>query len=337
MNFRMKNRIFSVAGLLYSLIVCLILLSCTSREYRVIDGFTQGTTFHIAYSDDAGEPLDALVEHLLNGIDSSLSVYNKESIVSKVNRGEETVLDSLFISVFNRSLEINIKSEGLFDVSASPIFNLWGFGFKNRESVTNAKIDSVKSLTGMGKFRIEGSKIIKEIPGAELNFNAIAQGYSADVIASQFEKRGVKNYLIEIGGEIFCKGVNPKGKKWSVGIDKPIDGNNIQGEEIQDILLMQNCGLATSGNYRKFYEENGEKYSHSINPITGYPAKNSLLSATVIAPDAMTADAYATWFMVAGLEKAKEVIESDSSIEGYLVYSEGGAFKVYKSKGINLR
>lgn len=337
MNFGMKNWNNSGAGWLYALIVCLIVISCTSREYRVIDGFTQGTTFHIAYSDDAGESLDALVEDMLNSIDSSLSVYNKESIVSKVNRGEDTVLDTLFINVFNKSVEINIKSEGLFDVSASPIFNLWGFGFKNRESVTKEKIDSVKSLTGMEKFRIEGSKVLKEKAGAELNFNAIAQGYSADVIASQFDKRGVKNYLIEIGGEIYCKGLNPKGKKWSVGIDKPIDGNNIQGEEIQDVLLMQNCGLATSGNYRKFYEENGEKFSHSINPITGYPAKNSLLSATVVAPDAMTADAYATWFMVAGLDKAIEIIESDPSIEGYLVYSEGGAFKVYKSKGINLR
>ncbi|MHC1780459.1 MAG: FAD:protein FMN transferase [Bacteroidales bacterium] len=333
----MKNWNNSGAGWLYALIVCLIVISCTSREYRVIDGFTQGTTFHIAYSDDAGESLDALVEEMLNSIDSSLSVYNKESIVSKVNRGEDTVLDTLFIKVFNKSVEINIKSEGLFDVSASPIFNLWGFGFKNRESVTKEKIDSVKSLTGMEKFRIEGSKVLKEKAGAELNFNAIAQGYSADVIASQFDKRGVKNYLIEIGGEIYCKGLNPKGKKWSVGIDKPIDGNNIQGEEIQDVLLMQNCGLATSGNYRKFYEENGEKFSHSINPITGYPAKNSLLSATVVAPDAMTADAYATWFMVAGLDKAIKIIESDPSIEGYLVYSEGGAFKVYKSKGINLR
>lgn len=337
MNFGMKNWNIKVMRCIYILILWLTVISCTSREYRVIDGFTQGTTFHIAYSDDAGVPMDALVEHLLNRIDSSLSVYNKESIVSKVNRGEETVLDTLFINVFNKSLEVNIKSEGLFDVSASPIFNLWGFGFKNRESVTKEKIDSVKLLTGMEKFRIEGTAIIKELPGAELNFNAIAQGYSADVIASQFDKKGVKNYLIEIGGEIYCKGVNPKGKKWSVGIDKPVDGNNIQGEEIQDVLLIQNCGLATSGNYRKFYEENGEKYSHSINPITGYPAKNSLLSATVIAPDAMTADAYATWFMVAGLDRAIEIIESDPAIEGYLVYSEEGKFKVYKSKGINIR
>ncbi len=338
MNFGMKfwnNRGSGYFLMLPSIL--LMLISCTSREYRTIDGFTQGTTYHIAYSDDTEMPLDEMVEHLLTRIDSSLSVYNKESIVSKVNRGEDVEIDTLFLNVFNRSLEINKMSDGLFDVSASPVFNVWGFGFKNRESVTREKIDLARSLSGMDKFRIEGMKVVKSITGAELNFNAIAQGYSADVIASHFDKRGVKNYLIEIGGEIFCKGVNPKGKRWSVGIDKPIDGNNIQGEDIQDVLLMQNRGLATSGNYRKFYEEDGEKFSHSINPITGYPARNSLLSATVTAPDAMTADAYATWFMVAGLEKAIEIIESNPDIEGYLIYSRDGILNVYKSRGINLR
>jgi FAD:protein FMN transferase len=338
MNFGMKfwnNRGSGYFLMLTSILFMLI--SCTSREYRTIDGFTQGTTYHIAYSDEAEMPLDEMVEHLLALIDNSLSVYNKESIVSKVNRGEDVEIDTLFLNVFNRSLEINKMSDGLFDVSASPVFNVWGFGFKNRESVTREKIDSARSLSGMDKFRIEGMRVVKNITGAELNFNAIAQGYSADVIASHFDKIGVKNYLIEIGGEIFCKGVNPKGKRWSVGIDKPIDGNNIQGEDIQDVLLMQNRGLATSGNYRKFYEEDGEKFSHSINPITGYPARNSLLSATVTAPDAMTADAYATWFMVAGLEKAIEIIESNPDIEGYLIYSRDGILNVYKSKGINLR
>ncbi|PKO99631.1 MAG: thiamine biosynthesis protein ApbE [Bacteroidetes bacterium HGW-Bacteroidetes-8] len=314
-----------------------IFIGCNKAEYRMIDGFTQGTTYHIAHSDDKGVALDSLVEGILKNIDLSLSVYNKESLITKINNGEDLEVDSLFRNVFNRSYEIYKISGGLFDVSAAPLFNIWGFGFKNKMSITKERVDSAMQLTGMDKISIENSKVIRTISNITLNFNAIAQGYTADVIASEFEKLGIINYLIEVGGEIFCKGVNPKGKKWSVGIDRPVDGSMIQGEDLQDILLLSGGGLATSGNYRKFYEEDGQKYSHTINPLTGYPAKENILSATVTAPDAMTADAYATWFMVAGVEKAIEIIESDPTIEGYLVYSQGEAVKVYKSTGIKIR
>lgn len=314
-----------------------IFIGCNKAEYRMIDGFTQGTTYHIAYSDDKGVALDSLVEAILKEVDLSLSVYNKESLITKINNGEELEVDTLFRNVFNRSYEIYKLSGGLFDVSAAPLFNIWGFGFKNKMSITKERVDSALQLTGMDKISIENSKVVRTVPNITLNFNAIAQGYTADVIASEFEKLGIINFLIEIGGEIFCKGVNPKGKKWSVGIDRPVDGNMIQGEDLQDILLLSGGGLATSGNYRKFYEEDGLKYSHTINPLTGYPAKESILSATVTAPDAMTADAYATWFMVAGVDKAIEIIESDPTIEGYLVYSQGETVKVYKSTGIKIR
>ncbi|OFY91111.1 MAG: hypothetical protein A2266_01460 [Bacteroidetes bacterium RIFOXYA12_FULL_40_10] len=320
------------------LLLSVIAFTCCSKtEYRMIDGFTQGTTYHIAYSDENGVPLDSLVESILNDIDFSLSVYNKESLITKINNGEDLSVDTLFRNVFDRSYEIYKLSGGLFDVSAAPLFNIWGFGFKNKITITQERVDSALSLTGMDKIYIEESKVIKTNKDVTLNFNAIAQGYTADVIASQFEKIGINNYLIEVGGEIFCKGVNPKGKKWSVGIDRPVDGNMVQGEDLQDILLLSGGGLATSGNYRKFYEEDGQKYSHTINPLTGYPAKASILSATVTAPDAMTADAYATWFMVAGVEKAIEIIESDPKIEGYLVYSQGDSLRVYKSAGIQIR
>ncbi len=325
---------------LIATILALLLISmhsCTTRRYKIMSGFTQGTTFRIIYSDDIGGPLDDLVDKILTKIDFSMSVYNKESIISAINRGDEVELDTLFINVFNRSLQINKKSEGLFDPSASPLFNLWGFGFKNREEVNQGKIDSLKAFCGMDNFILEGHRIIKRVMGAELNFNAIAKGYTSDVIAMEFDKIGIGNYLIEIGGEIKCKGKNISGDKWSIGIDKPKEGNFVQGGDIQDVLLIENCGLATSGNYRSYYEENGEKFSHTINPLTGYPARNNLLSATIIAPDAMTADAYATWFMVAGLEKAIEIIESEPDIEGYLIYSEGDSIKTYKSEGIKIR
>ncbi len=312
----------------------ILLASCSSKEYLTSDGFAQGTTYHIVYSNEAGYALDSLITSIFTDIDFSLSVYNKESLISKINRGEEVEPDSLIRIVYERSLEIYHLSDGLFDVSASPLFNIWGFGFSDRSKITQQLIDSAMQLTGMEKIKLENGRFVKKLPGVTMNFNAIAKGYSSDVIAGELRKLGVENYLVEVGGEIACKGKSPSGGKWSVGIDKPEEGNIIQGAHIQDILLLSGGGLATSGNYRKYYEEDGKIYSHTINPKTGYPVRHNLLSATILAADAMTADAYATWFMVAGLEKAIEVLENNSDIEGYLIYTQDGEYKVYKSKGI---
>jgi len=315
----------------------MISVGCTKEmEYKTIDGFAQGTTFHIAYSPDIPDSLESFVNEILNRIDTSLSVYNDSSIISKLNRGESVEMDSLFINVFNRSKEIYEISNGAFDISGAPLFDAWGFGFKNRIHVTQRDIDSILTFVGMDKVKIENGVLVKRDKRLSLNANAIAQGYSSDVIAGEFDKLGIKNYLIEVGGEIYCKGVNSKGKNWTIGIDKPIDGNMIKGENLQDILSLTGKGLATSGNYRKFYEEGGEKYSHTIDPKTGYPVKHSLLSATVIADDAMTADALATFFMVVGLDKTKEFLGKNTGIDAYLVYADGEKFKVYKTKGVNI-
>jgi thiamine biosynthesis lipoprotein len=337
MSFGMKYLRIIIKGIAYLLIAFTVAGSCTSPAYRTIDGFTQGTTYHIIYSDERGVIPDSLVERILTNVDNSLSVYNKSSLISRVNNGDSVVVDSLFKDVFIKSLNIYEISDGLFDVSAAPLFNIWGFGFKNREIITKERVDSALRLTGMDKIWLRGDTIFKSDPLVSVNFNAIAQGYTADVIAMEFLKRGVKNFLIEVGGEIYCKGVNPKGREWSVGIDKPVDGNLIQGADLQDIILLKEGGLATSGNYRKFYEESGERYSHTIDPKSGYPVKHNLLSATVIASDAMTADGYATWFMVAGLERAKEIIASTPGIEGYLVYSLGEELRIYKSEGVKVK
>ena len=315
----------------------MISVGCTKEmEYKTIDGFAQGTTFHIAYSPDIPDSLESFVNEILNRIDTSLSVYNDSSIISKLNRGESVEMDSLFINVFNRSKEIYEISNGAFDISGAPLFDAWGFGFKNRIHVTQRDIDSILTFVGMDKVKIENGVLVKRDKRLSLNANAIAQGYSSDVIAGEFDKLGIKNYLIEVGGEIYCKGVNSKGKNWTIGIDKPIDGNMIKGENLQDRLSLTGKGLATSGNYRKFYEEGGEKYSHTIDPKTGYPVKHSLLSATVIADDAMTADALATFFMVVGLDKTKEFLGKNTGIDAYLVYADGEKFKVYKTKGVNI-
>jgi len=319
---------------LFSLIIS---SSCTKDiEYKIIDGFTQGTTFHIAYSPDNQDSLDSFVNNILTDIDNSLSVYNPSSIISKLNRGENVEMDTLFINVFNKSREIYEISNGAFDISGAPLFDAWGFGFKNKIHITQKEIDSILIFVGMDKVKIENGVLVKSDKRLSLNANAIAQGYTSDVIAKEFDKLGIKNYLIEVGGEIYCKGVNSKGKEWTVGIDKPVDGNMIKGEDLQDIISLTGKGLATSGNYRKFYEEGGEKFSHTIDPKTGYPVKHSLLSATVIAEDAMTADALATFFMVVGLDKSKEFLDNNKNVDALLVYTQGDKFLVYKTKGINI-
>lgn len=317
----------------------LLLPGCTGNDnqYLVTDGFTQGTTYHIVYSNEAGIELDSIVTNILLSVDSSLSVYNSSSVVSKVNRGESVVTDSLFISVLDRSRDFYEMSGGLFDVSASALFNIWGFGFEERGEVSSSMVDSALSISGMDKVHVEDGRVWFDEPGMTLNFNAIAQGYTCDVISGEFDAMGVENYLIEVGGEIMSKGKNPSGKLWSVGIDKPKEGNVIQGADLQDIILISGRGLATSGNYRKFYKKDGEVFSHTINPLTGYPVRHNLLSATVIATDAMMADAYATWFMVIGLEEAIEIIEREAAVDAYLVYAEGEEYKVYKSEGIRVR
>lgn len=316
----------------------LLTIGCTTlKEYRTIDGFTQGTTFHIAYSADIPDSLDSVVGTTLKRVDNSLSVYNDSSIISRLNRGENVRMDSIFINVFNKSREMYNISEGAFDISGAPFFDAWGFGFKNRVHVTQKIIDSIKVFVGMDKVRIENGVLIKSDPRLSLNANAIAQGYTPDLIASEFDRLGIKNYMIEVGGEIFCKGVNPEGKEWTVGIDKPVEGNMDPGENLQTIISISGRGLATSGNYRKFYEEGGEKYSHTIDPRTGYPVRHNLLSATVIAGDAMTADAYATYFMVIGLEKTEKFLENNKQIDAYLVYSQGNEFKVFKTNGVKIK
>lgn len=317
----------------------LLFTECSpNQEYKVIDGFTQGTTYHIVYEYPGKDSLNSVIDEILTSIDNSMSVYNPKSIVSVINSGRDTTLDSLFINVFNKSVEINKISAGAFDISGAPLFEAWGFGSGKRVTdMTKPVVDSLLQYVGMDKVKIENGKLIKLKDGVRLNFNAIAQGYTSDVIADEFDKRGIKNYLIEVGGEIYCKGYNSKGDEWSVGIDRPEEGNVIPGEEVQAILLLKDRGLATSGNYRKFIEENGEKFSHTIDPRSGYPVKNRLLSATVIAPDAMTADALATFFMVDGLERAKAFLLENPEIDAYLIYSEEGAFRSYITSGIKIK
>jgi thiamine biosynthesis lipoprotein len=295
--------------------------------YSTILGFTEGTSYRIIY--EGHENFQQEIESLLSSFEKSLSVYDPSSIISRVNRNENIEIDNYFEIVFNRAKEISLQTEGLFDISAEPLFRAWGFSSEGKNIPDKEKIEELKKYIGMDKIRLENKRIIKNHPNIVLNANAIAKGYSADIVASFLDKN-CDNYLVEIGGEIRVKGYNPQGEAWSIGIDRPTEGNYLPGENgLQLILQITNKGIATSGNNRQFYIENGRKITHTINPATGYPAKHNLISTTVIANDALTADAYATAFMVGGMEKAGQWIEENPELDAIFICDEQGEYKVY--------
>jgi thiamine biosynthesis lipoprotein len=263
-------------------------------------------------------------------------MYDSTSIISRINNNDPTVeADDWFIDVFKKSSEVSTLSGGALDITVGPVVHAWGFGTAPIAKHDKAYIDSLLQFVGMDKVKLEGRKVTKKYPGVSLDVNAVAQGYSVDVVSKFFETKGIKNYLVEIGGEVHCKGTNAKDKLWHVGIDKPTDENIAPGDQLEAIIELDNKSLTTAGNYRKFFVENGVKYGHTIDPKTGFPAKNTLLSATVVADDAVTADAWDTAFMVLGLEKSKELLKKLPGIDVYFIYSnEQGKFEVFYSEGL---
>lgn len=313
----------------------LLASSCNhSSTYIRLTGLAQGSTYLITYSetDEKGVSIAATATEVQERIDAgferinnSVSGYHQGSTLSRINRNETTQTDSIFRDLFRISQQIWKETDGLFDPSGAPLYDLWGFGFQQRAKISTHQIDSLQEFIGMDKFRLDGEQLIKTNPNARLNFNAIAQGYTCDYIARILDSLHIQNYLIEVGGEVYAKGVNAQEKAWRIGIDRPEDGNNQPGAQLQEIVNISNQGLVTSGNYRKFYVENGKKYAHTIHPKTGEPVQHNLLSATVLAPNATLADAYATYCMVLGLEASVEFLSSRPDLQGYLIYSEGDA------------
>ena len=238
-------------------------------------------------------------------------------------------LDFYFTDIFNLSKEIHSNTTGAFDPTVGPLVNAWGFGFTDRMKVDQNVVDSLLPLVNFHKVKIAENKVIKEDSRIQFDFNAIAQGYSVDLVGKLLESKGIENYLIDIGGEVLAKGKKPNGDLWEVGIEKPKD-NASYGEGLQAIVKLENKALATSGNYRKFYEVNGIRYSHTIDPKTGYPVQHSLLSVSVLADECATADAYATAFMVLGLEKSKTLLNEFKNLDAYFIYSdEHGNLKTF--------
>jgi thiamine biosynthesis lipoprotein len=318
------------------LVVYLLSHSRQKGEYMRIAGFTQGTTYHITYESKKGEDLKKAIDSLLADFDNSLSTYLPNSLITRFNKNEPGLhADRKFTEVFIKSYEVFKKTEGAFDITVAPIVNALGFGTTDTLDVDSTMIDSLRQYVGMDKVKLQGDTLVKSDSHVTLDVNALAQGYSVDVVVSYLENRKIRNYMVEIGGEIRARGKNEQGEYWRIGIDKPVDGNYIPGTDLQSIVKLNDRALATSGNYRKFYIRNGIKFVHTINPKTGYPVISNLLSATVVARDCMTADAYATAFMVMGTDRSIKFLDENRFLDAYLIYSdEKGNYKVYFTKGL---
>lgn len=308
------------------------LTSCDSKkELSYIED--KGDIFHTTYSIkyEYTHSLKNEIDAELLKFDDSLNPFKRTSIITKVNNNEDVVLDSLFINVFKRAQEVSEVSGGLFDITVSPLINAWGFGFKNMDNVTPQMIDSLKQLVGHDKIMLRDGKIVKSDPRIQINTSAIAKGYSSDIVASLLDSYGIKNYMIEIGGEIRTKGINVKGGCWHIGISKPIDKNVFDYQKLQTIIQLCDKSMATSGNYRNYYIKDGKKYAHTINPKTGYPSETNILSATVIADDCMTADAYATVFMLADTAVTRRIAEKEKLSYLLILGASDSSFVIAKS------
>ncbi|GGJ88869.1 FAD:protein FMN transferase [Parabacteroides faecis] len=313
----------------------LIFTACTKqKQYFEESGSVFHTIYHIKY--EGSELLTEKIDAELQKFNLSLNPFNPNSIISKVNQNEPVEADDWFIEVFNKAKEVSDHSEGVFDITCAPLVNLWGFGFSKMDSVTPQMIDSIKQFVGYQKVRLDGRKVIKDDPRILLNCSAIAKGYASDVIARLLEREGVENYMVEIGGEVTMKGVNQNGKCWRIGINKPEDDSTGIKNDVGEVVeLCKKGGVATSGNYRNYYIKDGKKYAHTIDPRTGYPSEQSILSATIVADDCITADAYATAFMAMGLEKAREAAKNIPGIEYYVIYTdENGKHQIEYSTGM---
>ncbi len=321
-----------------TLFVLLTLLSCSSKTPQLVEntGNAQGSTYQIKYITTENVDYTNEFEKIFEDIDNSMSTWVPTSLISKVNEtGDWVEVDDYFLEVLKRSLEIAEESNGDFDPTVGPLVQLWGFWFDEiRGQVSDEQVNNTLNLIGYNKVELDGNRV--RIPeNSTIDFNAIAQGYTVDVLAEFLEEKGISSYMVEVGGEIRTRGENLKNETWVIGVDKPQENIDIS-DRFQFILKLENASLATSGNYRKFWvdEETGLKYSHTINPKTGYPAKNNLLSASIIAPTAMDADAYATLCMVIGLEECKNFLASKSELEGYLIYAdESGNWQEYITEG----
>lgn len=299
--------------------------------FKNAEGAVFGTFYHITYQST--DDLMPAIDSALKEVDNSLSMFNQQSILSRMNRGEEVVADSLFRSVFQLAQQVSEATSGAFDITVAPLVNAWGFGFKDGALPDSATVDSLSQLVGFRRVHLsDEGRLLRDDPRIILDCGAVAKGFGVDHVANTLRVRGVNNFMVEIGGEVIVSGTNPKGQPWHVGISRPDDDPESKSNELQTVLTLTDCAMATSGNYRNFYlTEDGRRVAHTIDPATGYPVQHSILSATVLAPTCAEADAFATAFMVLGLDGARQVLQHHPELQVYLICDSLGFNSIYST------
>ena len=306
-----------------------------SLPYQKDSGFVFGTVYNITYQSE--DNLKDEIEAELKRVDNEFSMFNEQSTVSRFNRGEQPQLNEMFLEVYRLACTVNAETDGAFDVTVAPLVNAWGFGFKHEQMPSAHQVDSLRQMIGMQKLQFDekACRLMKQDERMMLDFSAIAKGYGSDCVARLLKKHGIKNFMVEIGGEVVTQGVSPSRVPWRIGVTKPTDDSLQVSQELQTVLNVTDRAMATSGNYRNFYYAGGRKYAHTIDPKSGYPVQHNILSATVLARQCATADAYATSFMVMGLDRAKEVLGRHSDLMAYFIYTdEKGEYAVWYSPSL---
>lgn len=315
-----RRNILKLAFLAFLVIASVIIIrQQRSTPYQHDTGYIFGTVYHITYQND--DDLQKEIEAEMNKVDASLSMFNKQSIITQVNDNKPVKVNKMFTDVFTLAQKISNETNGSFDITVAPLVNEWGFGFKNGVKPTTHVIDSLKQIIGYKKVSLVNGKVIKKDPRIMLDCSAIAKGYGSDCVANLLRRKGIDNFMVEIGGEIVTSGINEERMPWKIGVTKPVDDPTQQQEDLQTVLNVTDKSMATSGNYRNFYYKGGKKFAHTIDPKTGYPVQHNILSATVLADNCATADAYATSFMVLGLDGAKKILANHPELMAYLIYS----------------
>lgn len=298
-------------------------------QYQHNEGFVFGTVYSVTYQYD--NDLKKEIEAELQKVDNALSPFNDKSLISAINNNRDTTTNEMFEQVFKLAMQVSADTEGAFDVTVAPLVNAWGFGFKNGAMPDDNQVDSLLQIVGYQKVHLKNHHVQKDDPRIMLDCSAIAKGFGVDVIAAFLTRKGIDNYMVEIGGEVVTRGVNPKREAWHIGVSKPTEDSLANNSELQTVLEVNNQAMATSGNYRNFYYKGGKKYAHTIDPKSGRPVQHTLLSSTVLAPTCAMADAYATSFMVMGMDKAKKVLERNTQLKAYFIYDEGGELKTWQN------
>jgi thiamine biosynthesis lipoprotein len=306
----------------------LFLSACSDYQFHKIEGSALGTYYAITYKGKEMPELQKNIDSILNVINENFSIFNPNSIISKVNNNQEVTLNEDFVEVFEMAQRIGQETDGALEMTIGPLVNLWGFGKDERVSdLLQATIDSVLTFVGYRKIRIENDQIIKDNPNIQLNFNALAKGYAVDKVADFLVSKGYKDCVVDIGGEIVAKGKKYHDQQWNIGVQTPTKTRDGEMRSAQTFHL-QDQATATSGNYRNYFEEDGQRYTHIIDPVTGRPEKSNLLSVTVIADRCIIADAYATAFMVMGVDKTKKLLDNHPELTCIFITDNHGDYQL---------